>query len=270
MKRLLFVVLLLAGALAAPSGPAGAAAGVCSGASGVTVVVQFPDRVDVRCASGDPADGFAALIDAGFQPTRVMPFPGALCQIDSYPDTSCDHMPPTSAYWRYFRASAGGAWSPSNYGASSTNPKPGSFEGWRFGDNAPAPDYAIPAPPKPTSKPTLQPTPAHPTGGTSHPVVGPAGRPSIAPTARSTSGATAAATGTPTAPGTVTRTPTATPGETSTSDPTVTDANSAVEAPTRQASATHASSNHSWIWGVVLVGVLGAAAGVTAVRRRRS
>ncbi|MFL6106391.1 MAG: hypothetical protein ACJ72L_05470 [Marmoricola sp.] len=271
MKRLLFIVLLLAGAIAAPTGPAAAAA--CSGSSGVTVIVDFDNgSVQQRCAPGDPISGFDALVKAGFTLTYASGNGnGALCSIDQVPDHACPSMPPADAYWAYFHGQPDGGWSYSSYGGGGYNPKPGSVEGWRFrGSPSKKPGIAAPvtSTPRPTLKPSSGPTTAHPAGGASNPVVGPDATSSNAPTAGSTPSASATALATASA--TVTSTPTATASLTPTSDPTATDVGSAVEAPTRQTSASLASSNHSWIWGVVLVGVLGAAAGATALSRRRT
>ena len=99
--------LALAGLVAAAA-PASAAA--CSGTSGVTVVVDTGGSISTRCASGDPSTAWKALTAAGFGTTPVQTFPGALCQINGYPDTSCVRMPPASAYWAFFHAKAGGSW----------------------------------------------------------------------------------------------------------------------------------------------------------------
>ncbi len=86
-----------------------AVGGACPGSSGVTVVVDFGSRTEVGCAPGDPASGFAALTGAGFswQPVQGHPF---VCQIDAFPDTSCNQYPPADAYWGYWYAERGGSW----------------------------------------------------------------------------------------------------------------------------------------------------------------
>ena len=271
MKRLLFVVLLLAGSLAAPSGPAEAAA--CSGTSGVTVLVQFPDHTEVGCAAGDPVTGYQALSRAGFSLTFATGNgTGAVCSINGYPDHACPSMPPQSAYWAYFHARPGGSWSYSSTGGGSYNPKPGTVEGWRFGSGA-APSAAPPgsasAPtPKPTPRPTPQPTHG-PTAGASNPVVKPvssghasSGSTPIAPDATAASGTPSSGT---------------TPGTTSTASatddvaaPPANEVVGPVGAQDATPGATHdTSSNRSWIWGVVLVLVLaGAAIAKTASRRK--
>ena len=173
--------LALAGLVVAAA-PASAAA--CSGTSGVTVVVDTGGSISTRCASGDPSSAWKALTAAGFGTTPVQTFPGALCQINGYPDTSCVRMPPASAYWAFFHAKAGGSWTYSSSGVSSYNPAPGTVVGFKFGSGGqpgiappapkatsqPAPTTAKPKPttaaPKPTSKPAST-KPAAATSGTS-------------------------------------------------------------------------------------------------------
>lgn len=160
--------LALAGLVLAAA-PASAAA--CSGTSGVTVVVDTGGSISTRCASGDPSSAWKALEAAGFGTTPVQTFPGALCQINGYPETSCVRMPPASAYWAFFHAKAGGSWTYSSSGVASYNPSPGTVVGFRFGSGGqpgiappsapatskPAPTTAQPKPttaaPKPTTKP---------------------------------------------------------------------------------------------------------------------
>ena len=155
MRRLLArlgVAALLAGGGLAVSSPAQAAP--CTGSSGVTVVVQSGGSADVRCASGDPGSAGAALQSAGFSVQQVQTQPGAICTIGGVPDTSCVRMPPTSRYWAFHTAPAGGSWSYSSQGAYAYDPKPGTVVGFRLGSGA-APSVAPPkvAEPKPTQKP---------------------------------------------------------------------------------------------------------------------
>lgn len=144
------------------AGPATAAA--CSGTSGVTVVVQFPDRTETRCAAGDPSSGWDALERAGFSVTPVSAFPGAVCRIDNVPTSDqdpCVRMPPASRYWAYFHAKRGGTWASSNEGARTYDPAPGTVEGWRLGaGEAPSspPPAATPKPTKPSAAPSARPT----------------------------------------------------------------------------------------------------------------
>ena len=124
-----------AGLAVATAPPATAA--VCSGTSGVTVVVNFGSLgggVQTMCAPGDPASGLAALTGAGFTYSFVPRMPGFVCQINVKPNP-CNGAPST-AYWSYWHASRGGAWTYSTTGAGGFNPAPGKVEGWSFGAGA--------------------------------------------------------------------------------------------------------------------------------------
>lgn len=159
-----------------------AEAAACSGTSGVTVVVDTGSSVQTRCAPGDPGDAFTALQSAGFSTTRVARFPGALCKINGFPSKDpCVNMPPTSAYWAFFSAPAGGSWQYQQKGLGGYNPAPGTAVGFRFGSGAQPrvapPAAAAPKPkpssPRPTSRPeeprgTSAPAPRS-TAGTSRP-----------------------------------------------------------------------------------------------------
>lgn len=139
--RRALVAILLAVPLITTGGTAQAAA--CADSSGVTVIVQFPDHTETGCATGDPTSGVQALESAGFSVTPVtgQPF---VCRIDELPKTGCGRVPPSSAYWAYFHASRGGSWAYASQGAWSTDPAPGSIEGWRFGGGT-RPDKTPPA-----------------------------------------------------------------------------------------------------------------------------
>ena len=147
--------LALGGLVVSPS-VAPAAAAACSGTSGVTVVIGS----SVRCASGDPASGLAAL-GAVASVTQVQRQPGFVCRIDGAPASdACVNTPPANAYWSYWHAQPGGSWQYSNVGAGSYNPVPGSVEGWAFGAGAP-PSVAPPAGPAPAPSTTT----TSPSGG---------------------------------------------------------------------------------------------------------
>jgi len=270
MKRTLLVALVLATSLVLPAGyllsPAQAAA--CSGTSGVTVVVQFPDHTETACAAGDPASGFEALERAGFTVTRVSKFPGAVCRIDGVPTSDpCVNMPPADAYWTYFHAQPGGTWTSSNVGADGYNPKPGSVEGWRFGDGdepSTPPPGAAPTPkpsttPKPAPSASGQPTTSEPsTSSTPSSMVAAQGS-----TPGSTPGSTA--TGTPTASPSATGISTAT-ADTSATPTGITSENGPVVEESDEPAP--ASGGASWVWGVGLLAVLVAVGGAVAYRRR--
>jgi len=145
---LLAAVVVAAGLVAAEARPAFAAA--CAPGTGVTVVVDFGPLgggVTVGCHTGDPATGLAALTGAGFTVTGTQRWGLAfVCRIDGKPTPAqdpCVNTPPATAYWSYWHASPGGAWTYSTVGAGAYNPAVGSVEGWRFGSGQ-AP--SIPAP----------------------------------------------------------------------------------------------------------------------------
>ena len=258
MRRIVVIGLLLAVPVLTGSvvlgGPAQAVA--CSGSSGVTVVARFPDgHTETRCAPGDPTSGFDALKKAGFTATPVLRFPQALCQIDHLPKTDCTNMPPADAYWAYFHARPGGSWEYSNAGPGSYDPKPGTVEGWRFGGGdqwaGSAPIGAAPTPtPKPVSKPvpTKRPAAPRPTA-TATPTTAPSPTGSPSRTATATPVASASTVAAPSSP------PVASPSAAAADQPTA-------------ALAPAGSSGISWIWGVVLVALLGVVGAAVALRRR--
>ncbi|KJK51817.1 hypothetical protein UK23_05705 [Lentzea aerocolonigenes] len=128
MRRVLAALALLASSFAVTS-PASA-----SSCEGVQVVVDFTalgGGVETGCAAGDPASGLAALTDAGFTYSFVPRRPGLVCTIKSLPNPC--KMPTTSAYWSYWHATPGGAWTYSSVGAGSYDPAPGTVEGWSYG-----------------------------------------------------------------------------------------------------------------------------------------
>jgi hypothetical protein len=140
-RRLMPVVfsLLLAASFVlavARADPAYAAA--CTGKTGISVVVDFTKlggKVKVGCDGKPPANGLVALKRAGFTYTFVPRMPGFVCTIDHRP-RKCNGAPP-SAYWSYWHAKPHGKWIYSNLGAGSYHPKPGSVQGWAFGNGKP-------------------------------------------------------------------------------------------------------------------------------------
>ncbi|GAA0727274.1 hypothetical protein Drose_12690 [Dactylosporangium roseum] len=141
----------LAGALVlAEPAPRAAHAAACAPGAGVTVVVDFGPLgggVVVGCQLGDPPTGLAALTGAGFTVTGTQRWGLAfVCRIDGRPTAAtepCVNTPPASAYWSYWHATPGGAWTYGTLGASSYNPAPGTVEGWRFGSGQ-APSITAP------------------------------------------------------------------------------------------------------------------------------
>jgi hypothetical protein len=119
-------------------------AGHCTGGTGVTVAVDFTafgGKVTVRCATGTPATGVAALQQAGFTPAGTATYGLAfVCRINSLPSTAqqpCVTTPPTTAYWAYYHANKGATtWTFSTQGASTYKPAQGSIDAWAFGNGA--------------------------------------------------------------------------------------------------------------------------------------
>ncbi|WP_344610070.1 hypothetical protein [Dactylosporangium salmoneum] len=125
--------------LAEPA-PLAAHAAACSPGTGVTVVVDFGSLgggVVTGCYAGDPATGLAALTGSGFTVAGTQRWGLAfVCRINGMPTAAtepCVNTPPATAYWSYWHATPGGAWTYSSSGASSYNPAIGTVEGWRFG-----------------------------------------------------------------------------------------------------------------------------------------
>lgn len=142
--------------------------GKCHTRKGVTVVVDFQKlgafkghsgRTVVRCAKGPTKgrSGLWALKRAKLEPRGTAQFGDAfICRIQGRPaprerlriggnsyQEKCIRTPPKEAFWGYWRAKAGGSWTYSRSGASTTTVIRGGFEGWSFslraGGNHPKP-----------------------------------------------------------------------------------------------------------------------------------
>jgi hypothetical protein len=229
---------VLASVLLCGPAPVAAAAGTpgyCSDANGVTVVVDFQElggSTTVRCAPGDQPTGLAALQHAGFTATGTAKWGLAfVCRIDGKPGPDaekCIDTPPTSAYWSYWYASDGGAWTYSDRGATSRKPPLGSFEGWSFSLNkttapqprvAPRRPAAPPAPPVTQNPPPAQPAPGQPPPaqggrGTAAPGGAPAGPGGSAAAPSAQPGAGAPSTEDPLSPGAASTSTGGSPGDT--------------------------------------------------------
>jgi hypothetical protein len=229
--RALGAVALLACLLApVATGSAGAspraAASACSGAGGVTVVVDFQSLKNsdgssppslIGCAVGSPSSGFDALTKAGIEVQQVTTNPGFLCRIQGLPASksyanNCATIPPTSAYWGYWVATRGGGWCYSQIGAGARTPVPGTVEGWSFssgtveGGTPPRPavpphvtgaptritDGSCPSPPATTTT-TIRPTTTAPPAPPAEPG-GTGGTGATTPTTRRPGGTTTTAT----------------------------------------------------------------------------
>ncbi|WP_439384609.1 hypothetical protein [Amycolatopsis lexingtonensis] len=154
-SRFAVVCALLFGAAFVGAAPASAAGtdGTCPEGGGVTVVVDFGDlgpQPLIRCAPGTPANGIAALQEAGVEVAGSQKYGLAVaCRIAGKPGPdveSCAGMPSATAYWSYWHASAGGSWTSSQEGAQTAKPVAGGFEGWAFARPKTAND--LPAPPR--------------------------------------------------------------------------------------------------------------------------
>ncbi|KDN23835.1 hypothetical protein [Amycolatopsis rifamycinica] len=163
---------LLFGAAIVGAAPASATGtdGACPEGGGVTVVVDFGDLGPgpvVRCAAGTPANGIAALREAGIEVAGSQKYGLAVaCRLNGLPGPdveSCAGMPSATAYWSYWHAPAGGSWTSSQEGAQTAKPAPGGFEGWAFARPKSAND--LPAPPR-VAPARQAATPAPAPGGT--------------------------------------------------------------------------------------------------------
>lgn len=137
--------------VATPAAPALAAArplGDCTTTSGVIVAVDFGHWGGpvLRSCGTTPTTGYALLNQGGWQTTGTEhDGPGFICRIGyagyqggtQYPtpsEESCVLTPPTNAYWAFWYANPGqSGWSYSQMGATATQPEAGSVELWTFG-----------------------------------------------------------------------------------------------------------------------------------------
>jgi hypothetical protein len=155
LTRLSAVFAVLLGACLVGAAPATATGteGTCPEGGGVTVIVDFGDLAPqplVRCAAGTPATGVAALQDAGIEVAGSQKYGLAVaCRIQGKPGPdveSCAGMPSATAYWSYWHAAPGGAWTSSQEGAQTAKPVTNGFEGWAY--VRPASADAMPTPPR--------------------------------------------------------------------------------------------------------------------------
>lgn len=144
------VLSLVAVAAVAPAASAAAdptvAGRPCAPGVGVTVVIDYQQLggIEVGCAPGQQADGFAALANAGF---RVNDKPGALagtvCQIHGQPSAgypACWY----DGFWSYGKSDGTEAWKWSDTGASAGPLAVDRVEGWSW--TAPIPEEYTGAP----------------------------------------------------------------------------------------------------------------------------
>ena len=131
--------------------PASAAAepvGDCTTTSGVIVAVDFAHFGGplLRSCGSTPTSAYTLLNQGGWHTTGTEhDGPGFICRIGyagfhggaQYPTPSqeaCVLTPPTSAYWAFWYANPGqSSWNYSQTGAIAVKPEPGSVELWVFG-----------------------------------------------------------------------------------------------------------------------------------------
>jgi len=229
------------------------------------LVVQFEDgRIETRCVrfEGDQITGADLLalsgLDAIVDPSSGMGV--TVCRIQgegcSYPAEPCFCQcmgGGDCAYWNYFFRDAGEAdWTYSALGAAIHKTKPGSVEGWVWGDghSPPAQELTyelICAPPTPDATATSEPTATSP--------------------ATATALATASKPATTSIPATVTASPSETPRPTDpATGPTATMA--PPSSPATLQGATPASGLSSYLPFGLMIGALAVVAGVVWFLRR--
>ena len=146
-------------------------AAACSGATGVTVVVDrgaLGGGIDEVCnASGGGKSATTLFTGAGFSLTYVQQTPGFVCRINGQPASDpCVKTPPTDAYWGlWWSDGTTGSWSYASVGAGSLTVPDGGYvafawqSGSRSAPGVPAPAHAS------ASSPTATPSSSPSTGG---------------------------------------------------------------------------------------------------------
>jgi hypothetical protein len=258
--------------------PAAAQAATCSTSHGVTVVVDFHQLgrgVQATCdAGGAGRTGAQQMADAGHHLTYVQRQPGFVCRVDGTPaDDPCVNTPPDNAYWSlWWSDGKSGTWSYAAQGVASLDVPDGGYVAlsWQGGDSKAPPRVTPKAHPAPSLSPTPQPSSRPTKPPAAAPAsTGPGATPPDAPTSASVS------------PGGPTATPLHTVPHQPSSSLTATarpsrspDATQAASAPERAVDDTQDASGSSglpgWVAPVVVVALLGSAATVAVVRRKRS
>jgi hypothetical protein len=155
--------------------PGEAQAATCSGAHGVSVVVDFHELgggVQTACdAGGAGRTADAQLRDVGHALTYVQRQPGFICRIDGQPaNDACVNTPPADAYWSlWWSDGKSGKWTYASQGASSLKVPDGGYVGMSWqGSGAKSSPGAPPTTHRtqPTSSPTTHPPSPHPSTST--------------------------------------------------------------------------------------------------------
>ncbi len=155
----------------APAGAAAGSAAACSGATGVTVIVDF-NELDGGITAACDADGAGksaseVFVDAGYPLTYVQQDPGFVCTISSKPaDAPCARTPPPTAYWSLWWSNGeSGRWVYATSGVNTLEVPDGGYLAfaWHQGSGNAAPPDANPTahqatqatqPTQPTQDPT--------------------------------------------------------------------------------------------------------------------
>ncbi len=271
--RLAAAVFLAAAGLGVP---AAAHAATCSTSHGVTVVVDFHQLgggVQTACdIGGGGRSGDKQMSDVGHRLTYVTGEP-FVCRVDGAPASDpCQRTPPSDAYWSlWWSDGKSGTWSYSAQGIASVSVPDGGYLAlsWQGGDSS-APPRVSPkaqqAPsPSPTHEPSSRPTKKPTTAPAS---TGATATPPDAPTGAASSPSTGGRTATPLHPRT--HRPSSAAATPSPSG-VASDATQASAAPERAVSDTSGSSGlPGWVAPLAVALLLGAAATVAVVRRKRS
>ncbi|WP_028652443.1 hypothetical protein [Nocardioides halotolerans] len=148
--------------------PAPATAAACSGATGVTVVVDhgaLGGGVDQVCVTSGGQDGASLFASAGFSLTYVQRQPGFVCRIDGQPASDpCVNTPPSNAYWGlWWSDGRSGSWSYSSLAAGALSIPSGGYVAFAWQTGSSNPPGVPPAPH--ASTPTAAPSTTAPPGG---------------------------------------------------------------------------------------------------------
>jgi hypothetical protein len=284
--RLVAVVLVASAASLLASPHAGAS--TCRTAQGVTVVVDFHQLgggVQTSCDAGGAGRTAAAqLKDVGHRLVYVQRQPGFVCRVDDAPsDDPCVNTPPDNAYWSlWWSDGKSGTWSYSSLGVASLKVPEGGYVAlsWQGQDSKAPPGVAPRAhpasspSPSPTRKPSAHPTTAAPpTASSTTPPDAPTSGPTDEPTSPATSaGAGGPATGSEGSRSAQPRSggPDATSSEPAPSSEAAEAAGAAATAVDDSGDAGGSSGLPGWVPPVLVASLLGAAATVAVVRRKRA
>ena len=263
-----------------PSAPASAAA--CSGASGVTVVVDphgLGGGVRAICdGSGGGAKASTLFTRNGFDLTYVQRQPGFVCQIDGAPASDpCVNTPPADAYWGLFWSDGTtGTWSYATAGAAALTIPDGGYVAFSWqGSTAKAlpgvtPTAHASTSPSPSPNPSASPSGGHSSGGGTGSGSGSADPTSPPATPSSTPSTTGDSSASPTDdakprkhrskhPGAAVA---PTPSPSASADPPVTEA-------AAEPTAARTGGLPGWVVPALLVLLAGSAAGIAVFRRTR-